>query len=153
MVNLRHRLGVYLVAGVVVSGGSWVTAQEDGDGRNGERRDKALFSMRVSPAIAFSPARVAAVAELRGSPADEASIYCAAVEWEWGDGTRSSSESDCDPYEAGKSEIKRRYSAGHVFNEAGRYRIHIRLKRQNKVVMATSTTVHIRPGLREWGER
>jgi hypothetical protein len=111
--------------------------------------------MRVSPAISFSPARVSATAELRGTPDAEAHerLYCAAVEWDWGDGTRSTNESDCEPYEPGKSELKRRYAAQHTYNYAGRYRILLRLKRDNRVVLATNQSVQVRPGAREWGEQ
>ena len=45
--------------------------------------------------------------------------YCASVEWVWGDDTRSESKTDCEPYEAGRSEIKRRYTLDHIYQSAG----------------------------------
>jgi hypothetical protein len=116
-------------------------------------REKVDLAMRVTPSIAFSPARVSAIAELRGEPTPDRheALYCVAVEWDWGDGTRSEAETDCEPYEAGKSEIQRRYSAQHTYNQAGRYRILLRLKRNNKTVLATNSSIQIRPGAREWG--
>jgi hypothetical protein len=118
-----------------------------------ERREKIELSMRVSPAVAFSPARISASAELRGEPLpdDEARLYCAAIEWDWGDGTRSEAQADCEPYEPGKSTLKRRYTAQHTYTSAGRYRIALRLKRQDRVLLATNSTVQIRPGVRDWG--
>jgi hypothetical protein len=38
-----------------------------------------------------------------------------------------------------------------VFDSAGNFRVAFRLKQKNKVVGSTSTTVNIRPGLRDGG--
>ena len=54
-------------------------------------------------------------AEIKGGANDYEDFYCASVEWEWGDDTKSESKADCDPYEAGKSEIKRRFVMEHTF--------------------------------------
>ena len=50
----------------------------------------------------MAPARVVLTAELTGGANDFEEFYCGAVEWEWGDGTKSESSSDCAPYEAGQ---------------------------------------------------
>jgi len=75
-------------------------------------------------------------------------FYCPSVEWEWGDGTKSESSSDCAPYEPGKSEIKRRFTVEHVFR-AGAYRVMFHLKRRDKSVGAASVNIQVRPGLRD----
>jgi hypothetical protein len=59
---------------------------------------------------------------------------------------------DCDPYVAGKSEIKRHFTADRVFDTAGDYRIEFRLKRKDKTVAVGSTMVKIRPGIRDMGD-
>ena len=69
----------------------------------------------------------------------------------WGDDTRSESKMDCDPYEAGKSEIKRRYLFDRVFLSPGEFRVEFRMKQKDKVVGLGSTLVRIRPGLRDGG--
>ena len=74
-----------------------------------------------------------------------------AIEWEWGDDTRSNNSADCDPYEAGKSEIKRRFTADHTYRISGEYRIQFRLKKKDKPIAAASTSVKIRPGLGDPG--
>jgi hypothetical protein len=107
-------------------------------------KDKPAFELRASPTIGFAPARVVATAELIGGANDYEDDYCAAVEWEWGDNTTSSSSYDCDPYQAGKSEIRRRFSQEHTFRTAGEYRITIRLKQGSKVVASASTVVQVR---------
>jgi hypothetical protein len=73
---------------------------------------KPSVSVKVSPIVGFSPARMVLTADLKGDDSED--LYCASVEWDWGDDTRSESKTDCDPYEAGKSEIKRHFTIDHV---------------------------------------
>lgn len=114
-----------------------------------EKPKKPALSLRAAPLITFSPARIHLIAELRGGPDDYEEMYCPSVEWDWGDGTRSESSPDCDPYEKGVSEITRRYSTDHTFEFSGRYRVQLRLKRNSKTVASASTTIQIRPGVRD----
>ena len=110
---------------------------------------KPSVSVKVSPIVGFSPARMVLTADLKGDDSED--LYCAGVEWDWGDDTRSESKTDCDPYEAGKSEIKRHFTIDHTFNVAGDYRVEFRLKQKNKVVARGSTDVKVRPGVRDPG--
>jgi surface antigen len=68
------------------------------------------------------------------------------IEWDWGDDTRSESTVDCEPYEAGKSQIRRRFTIEHIFRRAGAYKVFFRLKRRDKAVGNQSVTIQIRPG-------
>jgi hypothetical protein len=92
-----------------------------------------------------------ASADLTGGPDDFQEFYCAGVEWDWGDDTRSNNSADCEPYEAGKSQIKRRFTAEHVYRTAGDYRIQFRLKKQSKALAAATTSVKVRPGIGDPG--
>ncbi|MCA1560871.1 MAG: hypothetical protein LC804_11585 [Acidobacteria bacterium] len=121
------------------------------DNKPDTKTPKPSIVVRASPSISFSPARVFVVAEVRGGPDDNEELYCASVEWDWGDGTKSENSYDCEPYEAGKSEIKRRFAVEHVYRLASDYRIQFRLKKKDKPVLAGRTTVKVRPGLREPG--
>ncbi len=114
-----------------------------------EENKKPSLSLKATPPIAFSPARVRVVAEIRGGPDDYQEYYCPTIEWDWGDGTVSENTQDCDPYEAGKSTIRRRFSAEHVYRLAGHFKVFFRLKRRDKTVAASSASVQVRPGLRE----
>lgn len=105
------------------------------------------LALRVSPQTAFVPARITARAEVRGGPDDAEDFYCAATEWVWGDGTTSENGADCDPYERGRSTIRRFYSAEHVYRIDGGYRIELRLRKNRKVVATAAAVVQIRPGL------
>jgi hypothetical protein len=107
------------------------------------------LSLKASPVISFSPARIVLTAELKGGPNDFEEYYCPTVEWDWGDGTHSEATADCEPYEAGKSEIKRRYIVEHVYRYAANYRVQFKLKKKDKVLSAVTATVQVRPGVRD----
>lgn len=109
------------------------------------------MSLKATPAIGFSPARVVVTAEVKGGPNDAEDLYCASVEWIWGDDTRSESKGDCDPYEAGRSEIRRRYTLDHTYQTSGNYRVEFYLKQKNKRVLGARTNVTVRPGVRDIG--
>ena len=117
-------------------------------GRNDSDKKPSL-SLRATPPIGFTPLRVSLVAELKDGADDYADLYCTTVEWDWGDETISENTEDCAPYEAGKSEIRRRYSASHTFRFPGNFRIYIRLKQKDKVVSASSANVQVRAGVRQ----
>jgi hypothetical protein len=110
---------------------------------------KPSLSLKATPPISFSPARVRASVEVRGGPDDYQDFYCPTIEWDWGDGTMSESTEDCDPYEPGKSSIRRRFSAEHVYRQAGYFKLMFRLKRKDKTIAATNVSVQVRPGLRD----
>lgn len=119
-----------------------------GAGRQEENKKPSL-SLKATPPIAFSPAKVRVVADVRGGADDYHEFYCPTVEWDWGDGTVSENTQDCDPYEAGKSTIRRRFTAEHTYRLAGNFKVFFRLKRKDKTVAATSASVQVRPGLRD----
>ena len=112
---------------------------------------KPSINMRASPAAGFSPLRVVITVELKGGADDFADYYCPTVEWVWGDDTRAESTADCDPYEAGKSQIQRRYTISRIFQTAGNAKVEFRLKQKDKVVGSGSTRVNVRPGIRDDG--
>ena len=117
----------------------------------GEEPKRPSISVRANPTTGFSPLKVVLAAEIKGGPDDFADFYCPTIEWVWGDDTRAESTADCDPYEAGRSEIKRRYSVSRIFQTSGNFRVEFRLKQKDKVVGAGSTTIQVRPGLRDGG--
>jgi len=110
------------------------------------KNDKPKLSLTARPSVAIAPARVVLTAELTGGANDFEEYYCPTVRWEWGDLTSSESGADCAPYEAGKSEIKRRFVVDHKFESSGSFKVYVRLKHGNKELAATSTTVKIQPG-------
>jgi hypothetical protein len=120
-------------------------------GTNEDKAKKPSVSVRTSPQTGFSPLRVVATAELRGGSSDYEDFYCPVIEWDWGDGTRSEQRVDCDPYEAGKSEVRRRYTVERTFHTSGEFRVIFRMKQNNRVVGSGQTLLRIRPGLGDRG--
>lgn len=131
-----------LVAALVMVASSALVlgAQRDGGDQ------KPSLSLRATPPVGFSPLRVRLVVDVRGGSDNYADFYCPTVEWDWGDGTTSENSSDCDPYEAGKSTIRRRFTAEHVYRQQGNYKIVFRLKQKTRLVGATSANVQVRAG-------
>lgn len=137
------RLAALLLAGAALAAlgghGSAVLAQDEGEGR-------PELSLRASPRVGFAPADILFVAELRGGADDWEEFYCASIEWDWDDDTRSESTPDCDPYEAGTSRIRRRFSMRHRFEYGGRYEVRFRLLNRDDPVASARTVVELRGG-------
>jgi hypothetical protein len=108
---------------------------------------KPSLSLKATPAISFAPARIVIVAEVKGGANDFEDFYCPSIDWDWGDDTNSTSDTDCEPYQAGKSDIKRRYTVEHRYRNAGRYKIVLRLKKGDRVVASANTQIQVRAGL------
>ena len=91
-------------------------------------------------------------AELKGGSDETDEYYCPSIEWDWGDGTKSESNRDCAPFEAGKSTIDRRFSASHTFEIAGQYRVMLRLRRGTRTIVSGNINVKVKPGVRDQSE-
>ena len=133
-----------LVAAIVAASVVAVPGPAGGDDKK-KKGKKPELSVRATPRFSFSPATVLFTAELKGGD-DLEEYYCPEIEWEWGDGSRSVSESDCDPWEPGM-EIARRFTNRHEFRYAGRYRVRVVLSRAGKDIAADRITIQVRPGL------
>jgi hypothetical protein len=126
-----------------------VLAQQKGDkpGKDAAPNNtRPRLSLRAQPSVAVAPARIVLTAELIGGPNDFEEYYCPTIEWEWGDDTVSESTLDCDPFESGKSEIKRRFTVQHVFRRAGAYKVYFHMKRKDKNLASASATIQVQPG-------
>lgn len=145
----QRRAFCTLAAGIAVALSSGVAADAQRDSAD----RKPSLSLRATPPVGFSPLRVRVVVDVRGGSDDFADFYCPTIEWEWGDGTVSENAEDCDPYQPGKSTIRRRFSAEHVYRQAGSHRLFFRLKQGNKTIAASSGNIQVRAGLRDGFER
>ena len=116
---MRLRSSVYrwswLLAIVTAAVAAPTTPSAAPSGQKPPEQKKPSISLRANPTAGFSPLRVVVTAEVKGGSNDYEDFYCASVEWDWGDDTKSENKADCDPYEPGKSEIKRRYVQEHIF--------------------------------------
>ena len=103
------------------------------------------LDVRATPRSAFPPALVLVTGQLVGGD-DLEEFYCPTLEWDWGDDTRSEATQDCEPYEAGRSEIRRRFTAEHTFQHGGNFKVMFRIKRKDKIITAVSSNIQVRPG-------
>jgi len=122
-----------------------VAAQKDSKEKESKDDRRPKITLKAQPVISMAPSKVTLRAELVGGANDYREFYCPTIEWDWGDGTMSESTSDCEPYEAGKSEIRRRFTVEHLFR-AGYYQVAFRLKRQDKAIAQVTTTVQVQGG-------
>src|SRR5262245_56400703 len=136
------------VAGLFFAGLSSVDAVSNAQS-SGEAKKPSL-SLRVTPPVGFAPLKTRLVVDVRNGDDDFADFYCPTVEWEWGDGTVSAKSEDCDPYEAGKSAIKRRFSTEHTFRQPGSFRVACRLKQKDRVVGSSTVNVQVRAGVSQF---
>lgn len=144
MSNPRRALCTFAaLAAALVASVHLLAAQRDASEK------KPSLSLKANPPAGFAPLRVHLTVDVRGGANDHADFYCPTVQWDWDDGTISENSSDCDPYEAGKSTIQRRYSADHTFRLSGDYRLTFRLKQKDKVIASATTTLTVRPGASE----
>ena len=112
---------------------------------------KPSIVVKATPTVGFAPMRIVLTADINGGPDDYEQFYCATAEWDMGDGNKSELNTDCDPYEPGKSQIKRRYVKEQVFQIPGDFRVAFNLKQKDKIVASGRTTIRVRPGLHDGG--
>ena len=135
-------LTVAVLATSLAAGGPVIAGQ-----RSTDENKKPSVALKATPPLGFAPLKVRVVVDLKGGANDYADFYCANVEWDWADGTTSGSSEDCQPYEAGKSTIQRRFTAEHTFREGGEYEIAFRLKQKSRIVAYSKGTVRVRSGI------
>ena len=139
MTARRWLTGLFAVL-LAATGGAALLAQDDAE------RERPSLSLRATPPVGFTPLDVRVVAELAGGAEDHPDYYCPEVEWEWGDGTRSESARDCEPYVSGESAITRRYTATHTYRASGAFRLRFRLRQGDDIVENGEIRLQVRRG-------
>jgi hypothetical protein len=142
---MKHIPGV--AQGIVLAFGALLLIPANALEARAQGNKKPSLSLKATPAVSFAPARIVVVAEVKGGADDYEDFYCPSIEWDWGDLTTSTAEADCEPYQAGKSEIRRRYTVEHRYKNPGGFKIVLRLKKGDKVVAAANAMVQVRAGL------
>ena len=111
-----------------------------------EEEEEPELTLRARRNLGFAPVEIGFPGLLRGGADDNERFYCLSAEWDWDDGTRSESIFDCDPYEPGVSEIRRRFSRRHSYDIGGRYEIRLILKKRDEVIATARTAVRVQGG-------
>jgi hypothetical protein len=103
-------------------------------------KDKGLsVSLRALPRVAPAPARIQFSVEIEGGRDED--VHCVSLDWDWGDGSKGSTEGECPPYVAGETKVERFFEAEHEYRRPGRPTVRVRLVREGK--MLTTTTVSV----------
>ena len=104
---------------------------------------KAPRLLMLSPALAAKGygKRVEIRARLEGDPETPKELYCLDEVWDWGDGTESVYEPDCDPYEDG-TELKRDFFQTHSFGP-GAWLVTLALMNGDEVVLHGTVTIRV----------
>jgi hypothetical protein len=149
--NFRRLHAVVLTCLALTATAAVASAQkndQNNKNNNAKQADakRPKISVRAQPPVGVAPFRVVFTGELQGGADDFQDYYCPTVEWAWGDLTTSESTLDCEPYEAGKSQIKRRFTTEHTYRLAGAYKVYFHLKRKDKQLASASTTIQVQPG-------
>ena len=106
--------------------------------------NKVSVSLRAAPRSAVAPARIVFNAELKGGEDTEA-LHCLTLQWDWGDGTSSSSEGDCSPFEAGETKVQRLFTADHEYRERRKATAEVTVLKGERVVGRAFVDVAILP--------
>jgi hypothetical protein len=133
----------FLAALCLLSG---VGAQADAQEEEKKESKRPSLSLKATPGTGMVPVRVSATAEFKGGDDDFQEYYCPSIQWSWGDGTVSEASNDCDPYQSGVSQIRRRYTQSHTYKRAGAFRIVFRLKHRDRVLTSQTTLVRLLGG-------
>ena len=104
--------------------------------------------LQPTPRVALLPGGTRATVvrfRLRVHDGGKEDYYCPRVEWEWEDGTKSSEESDCAPFEqATAADHDRVWSHSREYWDAGQHLIVVRLYKGDRVIRKVETTVDVR---------
>ncbi len=125
--------------GLVVLSGAAVLLS--GTARSADVEEPRL-TLRTAKRIAFSPVEAFFVAELVGGD-DVEELYCPELVWDWGDGSRSISQSDCPPFGEG-AELQRFFTARHVYRFSGDHRVRLTLRKAGRPVAAARVGLMVR---------
>lgn len=101
-----------------------------------------LAGLRVTatavPQTALAPVTVQIVVRIAGG--DPEDLWCAAAEWDMGDGSRSAHEADCPPYQVG-DEPRRIYTRRWRYRGGGTFRPALTLRKGGRVVLRADVAV------------
>lgn len=104
---------------------------------------KPTVEVRAAPQNARSLTSVLFIAELKGGD-DLEEFYCPRLEWDWGDGTESNVEQDCDDFEPG-TQLQRRFTTEHAYANQGKYTVKLSLVHRQQVIAAAQTVARVQP--------
>lgn len=146
--EMARTIGTTVLCVAALSLAGTLPAPAQSEDKTAERKEskRPSLALKATPGTGMVPIRVSATAEFKGGDDDYQEYYCPTIEWNWGDGTVSEEAKDCDPYEAGVSQIRRRFTQSHNYKRSGAFRIVFRLKHRERVITSQTTVVRLLGG-------
>ena len=114
----------------------------------GKPATKPKVELKANPPFALLSVGPSASATIRFrllvKDGGDEDYYCPRLEWEWEDGTTSSEESDCPPFDAAQpTDHERTWTKSHQFYEPGEHTIRARLFKGERMIRVLDTKVQI----------
>ena len=116
---------VWTVVGIAMLGGALAASAAEKKGTK--------VSLRAAPRVASAPVTVVFNVELTGGE-DGEGLYCPVLEWEWGDGTKSEEEEECPAFEAGHTQVQRRFTTSHEFRDRANPKVAVTVRKGDRVL-------------------
>jgi hypothetical protein len=90
------------------------------------KKDSPRLVLSASPRQGLSPHHVAINARLENVSDHDQDWYCLKEEWDFGDGTVSAEDPQCDPYTP-DTKITKEFFADHTYEDEGNYTIRFKV--------------------------
>ncbi len=82
--------------------------------------------LSAQPRQGLAPHRATIRANLEGVGENDSEWYCLKEEWDFGDGTVSTEEEECDPFTP-ETKVTTNFFADHTYDDAGHYTVRFKL--------------------------
>ena len=108
-----------------------------------EKEKGIAVSLRALPRVAIAPAFIQFSVEIEGGKDED--IHCASLEWDWGDGSKGSTDAECPEYVAGETKVDRFFEAEHEYRRQGRPAVRVKVVKNGKPIATNTVSVVITP--------
>jgi hypothetical protein len=100
-------------------------------------------SVRALPRVAIAPAFIQFSVEIEGGKDED--VHCASLEWDWGDGSKGSTDAECPEFVAGETKVERFFEAEHEYRRQARLSVRVRVVKEGKPLATNTVSVVITP--------
>jgi hypothetical protein len=108
-----------------------------------EKEKGPSVALRALPRVAVAPATIQFSVEIQGGKDED--VHCVSLQWEWGDGSKGSTDGECPEYVAGETKVERFFEAEHEYRRQGRPAVRVRVMKDGKMLATNTVSVVISP--------
>jgi hypothetical protein len=137
---MKASIWIAAVLAILCTSGSQIGQTESKDKKESKKPNVKLV-LDASPRQGLSPHHASMNAKLENVAENDEEWYCLKQEWDFGDGSISSEEPQCDPFTP-ETKILTEFFADHTYDDPGHYPIRFKLG-DDKVRSNTVTVVVI----------